>query len=118
MYLRGKLDMKKYVLTLAALMVSAAPAYIAFQAQAEDAAPAAEAAATEVKELTLADGTKVHVKGEEVFVVAADGTETAAPDGEHALADGTTVKTMGGKLVTEEAAPAAGEAAPAEGAAQ
>lgn len=113
--------MKKYVLTLAALMVSAAPAYIAFQAQAEEAAPAAAEAAAEaaapaeVKELTLADGTKVNVKGEEVFVVGADGTETPAPDGEHALADGTTVKTMGGKLVTEEAAPAAGEAAPAEG---
>lgn len=105
--------MKKYVLTLAALMVSASPAYIAFQAQAEDAAPAvveapaADAAAVaEVKELTLADGTKVHVKGEEVFVVGADGAETPAPDGEHALSDGTTVKTMGGKLVTEEA-PAA-----------
>ena len=99
--------MKKYVLTLAALLVSAAPAYVAFQAQAEEAAPAAtEAAAVEVKELTLADGTKVHVKGEEVFVVAADGTETPAPDGDHALADGTTVKTMGGKLVTEAPAEA------------
>jgi hypothetical protein len=113
MFLRGKMNMKKYVLTLAALLVSAAPAYVAFQAQAtEEAAPAAatEAAPVEVKELTLADGTKVHVKGEEVFVVAADGTETPAPDGDHALADGTTVKTMGGKLVTE-AAPA--ETAPA-----
>lgn len=109
--------MKKYVLTLAALMVSAAPAYVAFQAQAEEAAPAAaeapaaDAAAVEVKELTLADGTKVHVKGEEVFVVGADGAETPAPDGEHALSDGTTVKTAGGKLVKEEAAaPAEGEA--------
>lgn len=102
--------MKKYALTLAALVVSAAPAYVAFQAHAEEAAPAAAEAAVEVKELTLADGTKVHVKGEEVFVVAADGTETPAPDGDHTLADGTTVKTLGGKLVTE-AAPAEAPAA-------
>lgn len=105
--------MKKYMMiAAAALVVAAAPAYVAFQAQAEDAAaPAAEAApaadaaaAAEVKEVTLADGTKVHVKGEEVFVVDAEGAETAAPDGVHTLQDGTTLETLGGKVVKPAAA--------------
>lgn len=81
-----------------------------FAAQAEEkAAPAAEAkteaaAAVEVKEVTLKNGTKVSIEGENVFVVAADGAKTPAPDGEHELADGTKVKTAGGKLVKEDAA--------------
>lgn len=106
--------MKKYMMILAALMVSAAPAYVAFQAHAEDAAAPAEAAPAaevEVKEATLADGTKVLIKGEEVFVVGEDGAETAAPDGTHTLSDGTTITTAGGKVVPAEApaeeAPAA-----------
>lgn len=100
--------MKKYVmLALAAAAVIAAPAYTAFQAHAEDAAVEATAdaaVAAEVKELTLKDGTKVHVKGEEVFVVGADGAETPAPDGTHELEDGSTVVTVGGKIApaTEE----------------
>lgn len=104
--------MKKYMMVLAALMVSAAPVYVAFQAQAEEAAAteAAPAVEVEVKEVALEDGTKVLIKGEEVFVVGADGAETAAPDGEHKLSDGTTIKTAGGKLVTEEVAPAPEEA--------
>jgi hypothetical protein len=89
--------MKKTVLIAAALL-TAAPVYFAATAQAEDAKPAAEAAAAEVKEASLADGTKVVIKGEEVFVVGADGAETPAPDGDHALADGTTLKTVGGKV--------------------
>ena len=106
--------MKKYLLIAAAAVMTAAPAYIAFQAQAEDAAaPAAAEAvadaatevAAEVKEAKLADGTVVRIKGEEVFVVGADGAETPAPDGDHALEDGTTIKTMGGKVVVD-AAPA------------
>lgn len=100
--------MKKYLMIMAALMVTAAPAYVAFQAQAEDA-PAAEAAAVEVKEVKLADGTVVHIKGEEVFVVGADGTETAAPDGVHTLEDQTTIETKDGKVVP--AAPAEAPAA-------
>lgn len=103
--------MKKYLLlALAAAAVVAAPSF----ARAEDAAapaaadaaattdataPAADAAAAaEVKELTLKDGTKVHVKGEDVFVVGADGTETPAPDGTWEVNDGTTVVTVGGKV--------------------
>ncbi len=70
---------------------------------AEHAAPAAE-----TKEVTLKDGTKVVIEGEMVSVVAADGTKTAAPDGEHELADGTKVTVKEGKLV---AAPAAEEPA-------
>lgn len=88
--------MKKTVMIAAAALLTAAPVYFAATAQAE--APAAEAAAAEVKEASLADGTKVVIKGEEVFVVGADGTETPAPDGDHALADGTTLKTVGGKV--------------------
>ena len=62
---------------------------------------AAEAPAAEVTvvENELADGTKVVVKGEDVFVVGADGAETPAPDGTHTFKDGTTVTTKDGKLV-------------------
>ena len=86
-------------------------------AHAEDTvAPAAEAAvatemkaevapAVEMKEVTLKDGTKVSIEGENVFVVGADGAKTPAPDGEHELADGSKVKTAGGKLVVEPVAP-------------
>ncbi|MCB1784412.1 MAG: hypothetical protein KDI13_10515 [Alphaproteobacteria bacterium] len=120
--------MKKSVMTIAAaLLVSAAPAYVAFQAHADEheeavmdhAAEAADEAPVEAveevvaEEHTLADGTKILVKADEVFVVGEDGVETPAPDGEHTLEDGTVVKTMEGKIVTDEAAPAE-EEAPAE----
>lgn len=56
-----------------------------------------------VKELTLKDGTKVVVKGEDVFVVDAFGKETPALDGTHTLEDDTSIVTKDGKLVhTEE----------------
>lgn len=55
--------------------------------------------AVEAKEATLKDGTKVSIEGDKVFVVAADGTKTPAPDAEHELADGTKVKTAGGVIV-------------------
>ncbi|MCK6417894.1 MAG: hypothetical protein L6Q57_03020 [Alphaproteobacteria bacterium] len=88
--------MKKLFVLAAAAVALAAPVAVFAE---EHAAPAAAEAAAEVKELTLKDGTKVHVKGEEVFVVGADGTETPAPDGTHTLSDDTTVTTAGGKLV-------------------
>lgn len=99
--------MKNRVMTIAAaLLVSAAPAYVAFQAQANDMAVEAiaetPAEVVEVVEHTLADGTKIHVKGQEVTVVDEDGNETPAPDGQHELEDGTTVETMGGMIVTGE----------------
>jgi len=47
----------------------------------------------------LKDGTKVEIKGEEVFVVGKDGKETPAPDAKHELKDGTFVTTKGGKIV-------------------
>lgn len=83
---------------------------VSIAAQAEEhaapaAAPAAEAhaaAPVEIKEVTLKDGTKVSIEGDNVFVVAADGAKTPAPDGEHELADGTKVKTAGGKVVKAE----------------
>lgn len=111
---------------LTALAALAALALIPAAAQAEDmAAPAATvttttemkaevAPAVEMKEVTLKDGTKVSIEGENVFVVGADGAKTPAPDGEHELADGTKVKVAGGKLVKEEAAPAPTEEAPKE----
>jgi hypothetical protein len=95
--------MKRILALLAAAFIAAAPfAAIAEDAPAADAAPAAEAPAA--VEHTLADGTKVSVEGEAVFVVAADGTKTPAPDGEHTLADGTKLTTAAGKVVP--AAPA------------
>lgn len=98
--------MNKYVMMLAAAgLVSLAPALAKAEDMATTAAPAAESmaeVAVEAKEAMLKDGTKVSIEGDAVFVVAADGTKTAAPDGEHELADGTKVKTAGGKIVKEE----------------
>jgi hypothetical protein len=101
--------MNKYFLMLAAAgLIAVAPSF----AQAEDAhghdATASEAtasadvaaeAAVEVKELELADGTKVVVEGDAVSVVDAEGNKTPAPDGEHTLKDGSKVTTKDGKLV-------------------
>ncbi|MCD8497093.1 MAG: hypothetical protein LRZ85_02810 [Alphaproteobacteria bacterium] len=86
-----------------ALLSIATPA---FAEHHEEMAPAAteEAAPAEVVETKLQDGTVVHIKGEEVFVVDAEGVETPAPDGEHTLEDGTVVKTMAGKVVHDDAA--------------
>jgi hypothetical protein len=114
LFFQERKKMKKNILMLAALgLVATIPAYYAFQANAQDDVEAtADAAVDEVVSKTLADGTVVHVKGDAVTVVGADGTETPAPDGEHTLADGTTIKTMGGMLVHEESHE--GEAHPAE----
>mgnify|MGYP007026553868 FL=1 len=85
----------------AAVLAVSAPVVYSLQAQADEhAAPAADAA-MEMKEMTMADGTKVHVKGDDVFVVGADGAETPAADGEHTMSDVTKVKTIGGKMVHE-----------------
>ncbi len=87
---------------------------------AAEAAPAAEAPATEASaayEVTLKDGTtKVSIEGDNAFVVAADGTKTAAPDGDHVLADDTTMTVAAGVITAgKPAAPAAAEEAPAAG---
>ncbi len=63
---------------------------------AEEAAKAPVAAATTVE---LKDGSKVQVEGENVTVVAADGTVTPATDGAHVTKDGKTITTKGGKIV-------------------
>lgn len=106
--------MKKFVLMALTGLAVAAPAFVS-AAQAEEAAAVTTEVTTEVTETTtvetvekkLQDGTVVHIKGEEVFVVAADGTETPAPDAVHTLEDGSTVETKDGKVV----APAAEKAA-------
>lgn len=94
--------MKKYLMIAAAVLAIAAPVSISVAQADMHAEHAAEVAPVEH---TLQDGTKVVVKGDAVFVVGADGTETAAPDGVHTLADGTTLTTQGGLVVP--AAPAA-----------
>ncbi len=87
--------MNKYVMMLAAAgLLVAAPAVV--KANEEHAAHSEATAAVEHE---LEDGTKVSVEGDSVSVVAADGTKTAAPDGEHKLKDGTTITTKDGKLV-------------------
>ncbi len=97
--------MKKNILILAAVAIAAVPACVAFQARAEDAAKtttmttSTTTMSTDVMEKTLMDGTKLHVKGDAVYVVGADGMETPAPDGEHTLSDGTKIKVMGGMMV-------------------
>lgn len=96
--------MNKYILMMMAAGLVAFPAFVT-TAQAEDAAveveAAADAAVDEVVEAELADGTKVHIKGDAVSVVDAEGNETPAPDGTHELSDGTHVTTEGGMIVHE-----------------
>lgn len=89
--------MTKYALMLAAAgLLVAAPTLV----KAEDhAADHAATEATAAKEATLKDGTKVSIEGDMVYVVAADGAKTPAPDGEHTLSDDTKVTTKDGKLV-------------------
>lgn len=105
--------MKKFVMLALTGFVFAAPAFTSV-ANATDAAVATEVTTeatttetttVETVEKKLQDGTTVHIKGDHVFVVGADGTETAAPDAVHTLEDGTTVETKGGVIV----APAAAE---------
>jgi len=60
---------------------------------------AADVAAPAAKAIELQDGTKVEIKGEEVFVIGKDGKATPAPDGAHVAKDGTTINTKGGKIV-------------------
>lgn len=93
--------MNKYVLMLAAAGLMFAPAIVKAEDAAPAAAPAAEAAAEApaAVEHELEDGTKVSVEGDMVSVVAADGTKTPAPDGEHKAKDGTVINVKDGKLV-------------------
>lgn len=87
--------MNKYMMMLAAAgLLVAAPAVVKADDHAADHAVESVAA----KEATLKDGTKISIEGDAVFVVAADGTKTAAPDGEHTLSDDTTVTTKDGKI--------------------
>jgi hypothetical protein len=86
-------------------MVAPAPVAAPAEAAASAAVEAAVDHATEVKETTLKDGTKIVIEGDMVSVVGADGAKTPAPDAEHELADGTKVKTVGGKIVVDAAAP-------------
>ncbi len=88
-------------------MVAPAAAAAPADAAASAATEAAVDMAATVTETTLKDGTKIVIEGDMVSVVGKDGAKTPAPDGEHELADGTKVKTMAGKIVKDEAAPAA-----------
>lgn len=119
--------MKRTLLIAAALV--AAPFSIAMAAD-DHAAPAVEAAveaaadatAVAAYEVTLKDGTtKVSIEGDNAFVVGADGTKTAAPDGDHELADGSKLTVAGGVITAGKpaapAAPAAVDATDGEAAA-
>lgn len=76
----------KIALAAAALMAAVATA------------PAVYATEEEAQVIELENGTTVQVKGEEVFVVGADGSLTPAPDGEHVTKDGKTITTKDGKI--------------------
>lgn len=72
----------------------------------EEVPPApAEPTPVEFKEYSLADGTKVMIDkleiGGKVMVVAADGTETKAPEGEHMLATGEAIEVDAEGLIYE-----------------
>lgn len=66
--------------------------------------PATQAEPVKFGEGVLKDGTKIKYEGEtltvgsSVMVVAQDGTELPAPDGEHELQDGTKIKVVQGKV--------------------
>ncbi len=91
--------MNKYMMMLAAAgLLVAAPAVVKADEHAADHAADHAVEAVAAKEATLKDGTKISIEGDAVFVVAADGTKTAAPDGEHTLSDDTKVVTKDGKI--------------------
>ncbi len=91
--------MTKYALMLAAAgFLIATPTIVKAEPHAEDTHAAHETHGEAEKHVTLEDGTKVSVEGDSVFVVAADGTKTPAPDGEHKDTDGHVWKVHGGKL--------------------
>ena len=92
--------MKKLIALAALAVIALSPVAQAEEHKAMTTTTTTEATTTvEAKEATLKDGTKVSIEGDSVFVVAADGTKTPAPDAEHELADGTKVKTVSGKIV-------------------
>lgn len=91
--------MNKLALTLAAAALIASPIAAKAEDHAAHADASVEAAAAVEKE--LADGTKVSIEGNHAFVVAADGSKTAAPDGTHTFKDGTTATTKDGVVVAE-----------------
>ena len=96
--------MKKLIALAAVAVIAMAPAFAKADEHAKtetktEATTTTTTEATAAKEATLKDGTKISIEGDKVFVVAADGTKTAAPDAEHELADGTKVKTMAGVIV-------------------
>ncbi len=91
--------MNKYMLMLvAAGALVVAPAIVKAEETAVKTEVTTEVAPAAV-EHELEDGTKVSVEGDMVSVVAADGTKTPAPDGEHKAKDGTTLTVKEGKLV-------------------
>lgn len=91
--------MNKYMMMLVAAGLLVAPTFAKADEHAADHAADHAVEAVAATEATLKDGTKVSIEGDAVFVVAADGTKTAAPDGEHTLSDDTKVVTKDGKIV-------------------
>jgi hypothetical protein len=83
----------------------AKPADAAVAVESTAATDAAVAPATEATTMNyvLADGTtNVVVENGKVFIVAADGTKTVAPDGDHATTtEGVTLKVKDGMLVSD-----------------
>lgn len=91
--------MKKLALLAAVALLVVAPVAAHANEPAKEAPAATETTTMAPVEHTLKDGTKISVEGDVVSVVAADGTKTAAPDGEHELTDGTKITVKEGKLV-------------------
>lgn len=92
--------------TLLAAFVAVLTLSLSPLVRAEDAKPATTpvVAPTTAPVVTpvkaeLKDGTKVIIKGEEVFVIGKDSKETTAPDGTHELKDGKKLTIKGGKIV-------------------
>lgn len=75
----------------------------------ETALPAGSA---KVESYVMKDGTNVVVMEKQAFVVGADGSKKAAPDGEIVTKDGVTLKVQGGMIVSDTAAAPAATPAP------
>lgn len=87
------------MLTLAAmLVVASSPAFAADEVA--KTTTTTTVTSTAVSNAELQDGTKLEIAGDNVSIVAADGTKTPAPDGKHVLKDGTSIDVKNGKKLS------------------
>ena len=90
-----KKDLKKALFSLAIVAAFGTPVLTGARAMAADDMKKETAAVSD----ELKDGTKIEMKGSEVFLIGKDGASIPAPDGTHTLASGKEITTKDGKVV-------------------